>query len=132
MKEFKSLTIGPVGQELNIASIADFKNNILNNLKILVGNDLKKAVGYFILSMDQLILKIAEEKIPGADKKATVLSTLGTVYDNLIVTACPIWLKPIAILLKTFVLNTICSMIIDWIVDKYKNGAWKSLEADAQ
>ena len=142
MKEIKKLSDNPTGQILRIASIDDFVKNILANIEGQVSSipwwkfwslgDWHKAIGFFIVSMDELITRIAQEKIPGADKKATVLAALGTAYDVLIVTAAPFWMKPFVIAAKGLILNTLCSMLIDWIVDKYKNGSWRKYEETTQ
>lgn len=135
MKEFKSFSANPVGQKISILSINNFIETTLDSLKNKIGScpwwkfwavvDWTKATGFFIVSIDKLILMIANEAIPGADKKATVLAAIDKFYDVLIISSAPIWLKPIVIASKGIIINTVCSMFIDWVVSKYKDGSWR-------
>lgn len=65
----------------------------------------------------------------GADKKATVLIAIGTIYDYIAAEALPVFLKPFAGSIKNYVINEVISAMIDWIVDKYRNGDWRKPEA---
>lgn len=142
MKEIKSFSANPVGQELNVCAVNSFINDVLGNLEDKIGTcpwwkfwgviDWQKATGFFIVSMDDLIQKVANEEIPGADKKATVLGALSKSYDIIIVGTAPIWLKPLVIAAKKLVIDVVCSMLIDWFVEKYKDGSWRKNEEKKQ
>lgn len=82
-------------------------------------------VSFLIQCLDELVNYFIEHNIPGADKKATVLSTLSIIYDHIITGTLPIWLKPTAPLIKKFIFNVVLSASIDWVVNKYKNGSWR-------
>lgn len=135
MKEIKSFSANPVGQQLNVYAVNNFVDTVLENVKDKIGIcpwwkfwavvDWQRATGFFIVSMDDLIQKLAKEIIPGADKKATVLAALDKAYDVIIVGAAPIWLKPLVIPAKKLIINVVCSMLIDWFVEKYKDGSWR-------
>ena len=142
MKEIKSFSANPVGQQLKVYAVNNFIDTVLENVKEKIGTcpwwkfwgvvDWQKAVGFFIVSMDGLIVKLANEAIPGAAKKATVLAALDKAYDVIIVGAAPIWLKPFVIPAKSFILNTVCSMLIDWFVEKYKDGSWRMMNEETK
>lgn len=85
-----------------------------------------KAVTNFLLKcLDDLVAYMIEKNIPGADKKATVLVTLEKIYDYAIAGLLPIYLRPFATPIKSFIFNVVLSASIDWIVEKYKNGNWR-------
>jgi len=80
---------------------------------------------FLINCLDDLISYFVEHNIPGADKKATVFEVLGNLYDYIIQGMLPIYLRPFSGMVKNFIINTVVSNAIDWIVEKYKNGEWK-------
>lgn len=84
------------------------------------------AVKFLFFSLDALVA-FAENILPGetgADKKATVLIGIGVLYDYVLKQFIPLWLKPFASSIKVFIIGTLCSIAIDWIVLKYNNGSW--------
>lgn len=80
---------------------------------------------FLLNSLDELII-IAEDAIRsgGADKKATVLYGIDKLYDYISLEAMPIWLRPFASVIKQYVIYTLASSFIDYIVEKYNNGSW--------
>lgn len=81
---------------------------------------------FLIGALDELI-NIVDDKIDlGPDKKATVLNAIGRLYDYVIREAIPIWLRPFAGRVKDYIINTLISTAIDWIVEHYRNGSWRN------
>ena len=80
---------------------------------------------FLLSSLDELII-IADEVIysGGADKKATVLYGIDKLYNYISLEALPIWLRPFATVIKQYVIYTLVSNFIDYIVGKYRNGNW--------
>jgi hypothetical protein len=85
---------------------------------------------YLIQILDDLVAYLIEHNIPGEDKKATVLDAIGKVYDYIVAAAMPFWLKPFSGMIRRFILETVLSASIDWIVEKYKNGDWRPKPAN--
>ena len=89
-----------------------------------------QAAGYVIAAVDYFIRKI-EELVPvGADKKATVLEAMSSVYDVIVLALLPFYLKPFNKRIKAFVIDVIASMMIDFLVDKYRSGNFVSPESE--
>lgn len=82
---------------------------------------------FLIKSLDGLIALVDEHVDLGPDKKATVLDAIDRLYEYVIKEALPIWLKPFAARVKDYIINTLVSTAIDWIVDKYRNGEWRKV-----
>ena len=61
----------------------------------------------------------------GADKKATVLIAIANLFDYVSKEAVPMWLKPFMSGIKQFIVYTVVSILIDWIVAKYNSGDWR-------
>ena len=80
---------------------------------------------FLIKALDDLIHEVDSVLDNGADKKATVLDAIGRLYDYVIREAMPIWLRPFGSQVKTYIIEQLVSTAIDWIVDKYRNGAWR-------
>ena len=80
---------------------------------------------FLLNSLDELIIFANEVVISsGANKKATVLDGIDKLYDYVALEAFPIWLHPFATLIKQYVIYTMISSFIDYIVEKYKDGSW--------
>jgi hypothetical protein len=89
------------------------------------------AVGFIIRATDYFIRKIDELIPEGEDKKATVLDALGKVYDVIVPTLMPIWVRPFNKKIKDFIINVVASLLVDFIVSKYHESEWpveKALE----
>ena len=81
---------------------------------------------FLLKALDDLIAYVDEwVDTNGADKKATVLEAVSNLYDYVIKEAMPIWMKPFAGPIKTYIIREVMSPAIDWIVDKYRNGDWR-------
>ena len=61
----------------------------------------------------------------GPDKKATVMAAIIVLYDHVVAQALPFWLRPFARSIKYFIIYTVVSIAVDWIVSKYRDGSWK-------
>lgn len=80
---------------------------------------------FLLNSLDELIIFANEVvKSSGADKKATVLDGIDKLYDYVALEAFPIWLRPFATVIKQYVIYTLISSFVDYIVEKYKDGSW--------
>lgn len=85
---------------------------------------LLKGTVFIINSIDYMI-QFVEPIIPkGTDKKAIVLLVAGQLYDYVLVPILPLWLKPISATLKKLLITVVISQLIDFIVSKYRAGAW--------
>lgn len=81
-------------------------------------------VNFLLGCLDDLIVYFIQTQIPGEDKKASVLNSIGSIYDHIIVSALPIYLKPFGPVIRSVIINVILSSAIDWIVKKYTDGFW--------
>jgi hypothetical protein len=88
-------------------------------------SNLVKVTNFLLMSLDELIGMVDDVIDTGPDKKATVLNAISRLYDYVIKEAMPIWLKPFAGRVKDYIIFTLISSAIDWIVDKYRNGSWR-------
>jgi hypothetical protein len=87
---------------------------------------LVKIVSFILNSIDDFVLFVEKFKeMSGEDKKATVLRAISKLYDFLAREAMPFWLKPFNAKIKYFVVDVVASYIVDFIVGKYNDGAWK-------
>ena len=82
------------------------------------------AIQFLTKGLDDMVVYLVEHNIPGQDKKATVLEAIGKVYDWVSKNIVPFYLKPFSGLMRDFVINTVLSNSIDWIVSKYNSGSW--------
>lgn len=81
-------------------------------------------VDFLLKGIDYLIRMVESLNIPGADKKATVIAAVGALWDQLIVASLPIYLKPFAAQIKSFLTGVVLNVLIDFIVSKYNTGSW--------
>jgi hypothetical protein len=87
--------------------------------------NLTAATNFLLFALDDLVFTIDNLLEYGPDKKATVLNGLDRLYEYVLKEGTPIWLRPIAAPIKNYVIYTLASNAIDWIVKKYKNGSWR-------
>ena len=81
---------------------------------------------FLLKALDDCIAYVDEwVDVEGPDKKATVLEAVSKLYDYVIREAMPIWMRPFAGPIKNYIISGMISPAIDWIVDKYRNGAWR-------
>jgi len=83
-----------------------------------------KAISFIVAAGDYFIRKVDDLLDEGPDKKATVLEALGEVYDSIVPGLLPFILKPFNKKIKSFVINVIASIMIDFFVGKYRVGNW--------
>lgn len=84
------------------------------------------ATSFLLGALDELIVTVDEVLIKGPDKKATVLNCLDKLYEYVLREALPIWLRPFGSAVKQYVIYSLASYAIDYIVLKYRNGIWKT------
>jgi len=80
---------------------------------------------FLIYCLDGLIILADKVIDDGPDKKATVLAAIAGLYDYISIDALPFLAKPWAGGIKMFIIYTVISLAIDFIVSKYKEGAWR-------
>ena len=134
--DVEKLTPSPVGEvKMNpeifqyIQTLIDEWNKIRGSVtgskfwsKSMAG--MHKATQFLLRSIDGLVVLVDDLIDKGADKKATVLNALDTLYDYVVREAIPFWLRPFAGIIKNYVIFTLASSAIDWIVSKYREGTW--------
>ena len=81
---------------------------------------------FLLVALDNLVNHIDDKLENGPDKKATVLASIDRLYDYVIKEAMPLWLKPLSPSIKNLIINVVLSSAIDFVVDKYRNGNWRS------
>lgn len=137
-KNVKQLTADEIQVVLN--QVDDFLDNIkkqwddtnnsprtwwrVNTIHLMNGTQ------FIINSLDHMIQWVEDLLPAGKDKKATVTLMAAKLFDYIVVQAFPIWLKPFAPAIKTIIINIVISSIVDFIVDKYKNGIWNTTNAE--
>jgi len=90
------------------------------------------AVSYLIKAVDYLVRSIDDALEAGADKKATVLQALEKIYDIIVPPLLPLWLKPFNGKIKNFVIYVVASLMIDFIVGKYRLGDWPKTKPEEE
>lgn len=124
------MEIDPVGEvqdssKLN-AFIATLKEKWLEYKQSLINRvNLVDVTKFLIMSLDGLIVLVDGLIEKGADKKATVLIAVANLFDYVSKEAVPMWLKPFMSGIKQFVVYTVVSILVDWIVAKYNSGDWR-------
>lgn len=130
-----ALEANPIGVEKQDGAITSFIENLKTQwdeakiAAVSVGKiTMVQVVKYLLICLDGLIVFVdgLMENAGGADKKATVLAAVAVLYDYVVKETMPIWLKPFASTIKVFIIYTIISIAIDWIVSKYRGGLWRS------
>jgi hypothetical protein len=96
----------------------------LDKIRLNYKSNLSLATKFLIYSIDELVYVASNTILTGPDKKATVLDALDRVYAYVVAEALPIWLKPFAKQIEYYVIYTLASIVIDWMVQKYKEGSW--------
>lgn len=105
--------------------LADWNKQIGSKVSWFSGVSLTYVVKYLLVCLDGLIVFVDNLIDNGPDKKATVLKAIEALYDNMVGGKLPLWLMPWAGGIRTFIIYTVISIAIDFIVSKYKSGAWK-------
>jgi hypothetical protein len=88
--------------------------------------NLVRLTNFLLFALDEFINVVDDVVDLGEDKKATVLNAISRLYDYTIREAMPIWLKPFAGRVKDYIIFTLISSGIDWIVGKYHDGEWRN------
>lgn len=80
---------------------------------------------YFLLNcLDESINLVEDVFIEGKDKKSAVLLIMAYLYEQIIYKNLPIYLKPFAVIIRIFFVQILSSILIDFIVNKYRDGSW--------
>ncbi|RDJ35507.1 MAG: hypothetical protein DWQ19_11870 [Crenarchaeota archaeon] len=133
MDIISALNADPVGEVKKTEQVEGFVEELKrkwDEVKDALGDKGRVSLVYvtkFLLgTLDGLIVFVdallSAEK--GEDKKATVIAAVVVLYDYIVAQAIPFWLKPFANSIKYFIIYTVISVAIDWIVSKYREGAW--------
>jgi len=123
------LNADPIGTAKSSNILTDFIAEMTTkweDIKAVIGKKMTMIQGtkFLLECMDHLVLLAANLDLSNPDKKATVLAAVSTLYDYVVKEAAPLWMRPIAGLIKNFVIYTLLSVLIDWTWSKYKNGNW--------
>jgi hypothetical protein len=89
---------------------------------------LTEVTTFLLGSIDDFINMVQGLIDEGPDKKATVLKYIDKLYEYVVREAMPIWLKPFSAQIKQYIIYSIISPAIDWIVKKYQDGQWGKFE----
>jgi hypothetical protein len=87
--------------------------------------NLQIATKFLLFALDELILFVDTQLDNGPDKKATVLSAVAKLYDFVVAPVLPPWMQPFAPQIKKYIVYSIVSSAIDFMVAKYRNGSWR-------
>lgn len=90
-----------------------------------------KGTIFILSSIDEMIQFVEGIITSGSDKKETVLLVSDKLLEYIILGNLPMWLKPLSSAIRRIVVNIIISELIDFMVEKYRSGAWK-MENNAQ
>ena len=85
---------------------------------------------FLINVLDDLIVFVQETVPVGADRKVAVLAIISKVFDHIVIQAVPAWLNPFIPIIKQIVIGIIINQLIEYIVSKYKSGAWNLERTD--
>lgn len=96
------------------------------------GVSLNKVTSFLLYSLDGVVNAVNEAVIPGPDKKATVLAAIERLYDYTVREALPIWMRPLAGPIKSYIIHVLISSAIDWMVAKYKSGSWSKRKEETK
>jgi hypothetical protein len=125
------LSTDPVGTPVANAAITDFINKLKNGWDVAKSQisgkvTMVQVTKYLLGALDELVKLVNSvlTNVGGADKKATVLAATAIIYDYIVVQAFPFWMKPFSGQIRNFIIYTVMSIAIDWIVSKYNNGTW--------
>lgn len=126
-------TVDPVGQPQQdefVQNFIDTFKKIWDDTKVDVPwwkfwkrINFTPVTNFLIKALDDLVAYFIEASIPGQDKKATVLDTVGKLYDYIVMV--PLFLRPFSGSIRNYIINTLVSASIDWLIEKYNNGQWK-------
>ena len=91
---------------------------------------LLKATTFLISVTDELIQYVETIIEKGPDKRAAVILTMGQLFDYVMQSFAPLWLKPMLPVIKQIVVTIVIGNLIEFIVAKYKAGYWKMEHKD--
>jgi hypothetical protein len=89
-------------------------------------HDLATALAFMLNCIDELVFlaEISGIIVLGPDKKATVIDSVGKLFDHIVAPILPVWLKPATSMIRKFILNIVLAAAIDWMIMKYNTGSW--------
>jgi hypothetical protein len=89
--------------------------------------NLYKITNFLLGSVDILVCTIDDLLDKGIDKKVTVLMGVEKLYDYIHSSPLvPLWLKPFLSVIRSYIIYTLISIFIDWMVAKYRQGQWRN------
>ena len=84
-----------------------------------------KATTFLTCITDELIQYVETIIDKGPDKRAAVILTMGQLFDYVMQSFAPLWLKPMLPAMKQIVVTIVIGNLIEFIVAKYRAGYWK-------
>ena len=123
------LTVDPIGEvkpnpELDVF-VDELKQKFDGEKKSPI-----KLIKFMLHAIDELVRFVEKIIQKGPDKKAAVIAASAGLYTYTTKKGLCFWMKPFAGGIKGFVINTVISIIVDWIVSKYNAGSWKEKEQE--
>jgi len=88
---------------------------------------LTDSIKFMLAATDEAIKHAQATMTVGAEKKEFVLTVLRRLYDTGVYPSLPFYLTPFSPWIKSLIIDTLISELIDWIVAKYKEGVWGKL-----
>lgn len=79
---------------------------------------------FMLQAIDIVVVDLDKAIMANQDKKATALAAIGSLYDVIVIPALPIWAKPFSGVVKSYILDTFISNMIDWLCTKYHTAVW--------
>jgi hypothetical protein len=128
----KVVSLPAVEQYLSVATTAwnAVKPDVVSWWKIWQTTNISSmstGTQFLLLALDDLMLLVDQIINSGADKKATVLSAIGTLYDCVITPFLPPVLKPFSGAIRQLIIFCLLSVLIDFCISKYRNGSWSTV-----
>lgn len=125
--EIKSTT-NPIGFVNEVAGLNDLcvklKGEWALAKQTVKDISLISGVQFLTNCLDQLICYLVNENFAGAEKKATAMAYFSTLYDTVAADFMPVYLVIFSSTIKDFIVGIVVNQVIDFMVDKYKNGSW--------
>jgi len=84
------------------------------------------ATCFMLDCLDKSVNLVEDVFLEGKDKKSAVLLIMAYLFDQVIYKNLPIYIKPFAAVIRIFFVQILTSILIDFIVKKYKDGSWNN------
>jgi hypothetical protein len=79
----------------------------------------KSVSGFMLNALDVFVIAVEPMILAGGDKKVAVLTAISLTYDSVVAPLMPFYLKPFNSAIKAFIIMTLASSMIDFVVKQY-------------